>query len=167
MPGRRTRGRRRGPRRQAEWFDTFINETTASGQQDVQDLSSPIAQDEKKGMTIVRIIIDLTTLLVTAGTGGLLSYGIALVSNEAAAAIAYPDADDEDDMGRGWLWRARRVVSASNLNDVSMNSRLVYDIRAKRRFSSEDDGLYFIMDAGTLSSDVNTDGLIRVLALKS
>ena len=166
---KRTRGRtgyRSGPRRAVEWFDTFINETTSSGTQDNQDLTSGIVADERKGMTLVRTIIDLTCLLSAVGTGGLVHMGIFELQSDAAGALALPDVNDSDEAG--WIWRVGpRVISATNLNDVSMNSRFIADLRGQRKLTSEDHGLHFIFNAGTLTSDVNTDGLIRLLFKKA
>ena len=165
----RPRGRggfRRAPRRASEWFDHGVNETTASNTADNQDMMSAITVDERKGMTLVRMIIDFTSLLSVAGSGGVMSYGICPVSSEAASAAAFPDVDSDDDMPR-WLWRTRRVIAATNVNDISMNNRFVYDIKSRWRVPSEDWTLQMIIDAGALTSDVNSDGLIRTLWLKS
>ena len=148
-----------------EWFDTLINETTGTAEQDSQSLTSGIADDEKKGMTLVRTIIDLTCLLSAAGTGGVISMGLYLIQADALAALALPDVDISSE--KGWIWRTTRVISSTNVNDISMNSRFIYDLKGNRKLPSEDHDIIFVMDAGTLSADVNTDGLIRLLFKKS
>ena len=168
MPTRRT-SRRRAParRRPVQWFDQVVNESTASGTQDTTLLTGGITDIVKKGMTLVRTIIDMTSVLSIAGTGGLMHYGIAMVSDEAVASGAFPDADSASDEP-GWIWRVMgRVIASTNLNDISMNSRLVYDIKSRRMFKTQDWDLYLIIDAGTLSDIVNTDGMIRTLWQKA
>ena len=115
---------------------------------------------------MVRTIVDLTALLSSAGTGGVIHYGLAMVSDEAVAAGVFPDADQGAD-NPGWLWRASRVIAATNLNDISQNSRLFFDLKSKRKFPTADWDLYLIIDAGSLSADINTDGLIRTLWMKA
>ena len=134
----------------------------------MDDLSSQIPADERKGFTLLRTIIDLTCLLSAAGTGGIVSMGIALVSLEAAAAAVFPNPEDDDDYGQGWIWRTKRVIAATNVNDISMNSRFLYDLKSRRKFSSEDMTLYLmIVNDPAASASVNTDGLIRTLWAKS
>ena len=91
----------------------------------------------------------------------------ALPSLEALSALALPDVDVADDYGLGWIWRATRVISATNLNDISMNSRLTYDLKSKRRLPSEDTTIALVIDTSSLSDAVNTNGLIRMLYQKS
>ena len=88
----------RAPRRAVEWFDNIINETLTSSDQQIEDLTDQMADSEKKGATIVRLIIDITCVLTTAGTGGLIRLAIGMVDNDALAAGAVPEADDEADI---------------------------------------------------------------------
>ena len=148
-----------------EWFDTIVNETTTTGEQDFQEVSSGIVADERKGMTLLRTLIDLTSVVISAGSGGLISMGLYMVHTEAAGAVAFPDANEQDD--QGWIWRSGpRVISATNINDISANNRWIFDLKGKRRFPSEDHGIYLLIDASTLAQSVNTDGLIRMLMAK-
>ena len=168
-PRRRTGGgtRRRSatPRRASEWFTTIVNETIESTDQELIDVGALVLNDEKKGMTIVRALVDLTLVLVAAGTGGNLAMGLLMVGTEALAALAVPDADQAAD--KGWMWRTQQVVSSSLANDRSQHVRIVQDLKSRRRFRSDDDEVILVFNAGTLSGAINIDGTIRLLALKS
>ena len=162
------RGRgRRTPRRPVEWFDNIINETITSASQQVEDLSSELADLEKKGASIARIIINMTCVLTTAaGTGGVLTFGICMVENDAVAAGVSPEPSTETDKP-GWMWRTRESVFSSDLNDRAQVAVIKEDLKTGRRFRGASDNLMLIIDSGTLSNPVNIDGWIRVLIRKN
>ncbi len=93
----------RAPRRATEWFDVIINMGTPVGGQDTINLSAAVLQDERKGMTLVRTILELDFLAITAGTGSLVSAGICMWPIEASSAGAFPDADQAD-YNPAWVW---------------------------------------------------------------
>ena len=66
MPRRFSR-RRSSPKRQAVWFDTIVDFTQAGNGSSIVNLDSNIVQAQKKGMTVVRILLDL--LVMPQGTG--------------------------------------------------------------------------------------------------
>ena len=165
---RRARGFRRGvrrARRAVEWFDSLINETVTTSQQ-TDDLSANIPSDEKKGMTIIRLLIDLVCAAAATGTGNVIAMGIAMVENDAVAAAAFPDPGAETDQP-GWLWREVFSVYTSTLNDRAQSVPIVRDIRARRRFPARQTSLYLIIDTVSGSTSINIDGSIRVLVAKS
>ena len=117
----RPRGRsqsRRGPRRKVEWVDTEIDFTTASGGVETQALDVGIPTDERKGMTLLRTLIDITMIAITAGTGSVVGAGIYMISREALTALALFEPDQADD-DAGWVWRVIRAsVFTSVQNDT-------------------------------------------------
>ena len=166
------RGRRSGfrrsssPRRAREWFDTIVNTTVSSAGQAVVQLGQDILDDEKKGMTIVRLIIDLVYQLSAVGTGGVVSSGICLVTDDAFGASVLPEADVSSDKP-GWWYRSVKTVYSATLNDRAQATNVQYDLKIGRKLPGEDVAISMIFDASALSSDVNIDGLVRLLALKS
>ena len=154
-----------GPKRQAVWFDTIVDFTLAGNGTTLVSLDSNIIQAVKKGLTVVRTIIDLTVQPQGTGTGGTLSAGIAMYHGDAVAAGATPDPEDPNEQG-GYLWRWAGSAYVSVLNDRSQATKLVYDIKAKRKFPSEDHELIFIFNQDVGAFTHNVDGLIRVLCLK-
>ena len=159
------RGRSRAPRRASEWFDTQINLTLSSASQTFQDLLLNVSDNLRKGMTIVRVIMDLYGVLSVAGSGGLIHLGLTIVNDDAISALAFPDVDNADEQP-GWMWRAAAVIATSDPNDSSQMVRFIRDLRSMRRLPGEDVSLMLIADSGTLTAPVNIDGLIRTLVLK-
>ncbi len=164
---RRRRSFSRRPRRTVEWHNTNLNQLLTSGSQISLELSAGIAQDEVKGMTVMRVIVDLVAQLSVAGTGGLVSMGIAMVAEEAVTAGGIPDTNVEANEA-SWMWlRALQTVSATNLSDRSSFTPFLYDSKVMRRFRFEELQLRWICNAGTLSANVNINGSIRVLVAKT
>jgi len=84
---------------------------SASGISNI-DLSILIANDERKGMTVVRTLVDFDVIPSAAGAAGNLSGGIVLVDGDAFAAAAMPDPDEAQDQP-GWLWRFHKGIFSS------------------------------------------------------
>ena len=137
-----------------------------SGGQQVEDLTSELGTAEKKGLTIVRLIIDIAAVLISAGTGGRLTIGICVVNDDALASLVLPDATNEADKP-GWLYRTRRSVFTSDPNDLAQQAHFKEDLRSKRTFRGASDNLVMVLDLGTSNASVNVDGWIRVLAMKA
>ena len=162
---RRTRGRPRGRRRPTEWFHMLIDNTISTGGQEVTAITANVLDDEKKGMTIARWFIDLTAAMTVASAGGLLTLALSQVQDDAAAASAYPEADINTEQP-GWLWRVRKLVSSSVVNDRSQIVTFQQDLRAVRRFIAQD--YDFVLQAEYTGVDsVNLDGSVRFLAMKA
>ena len=159
---RRTRSTQRA-RRAAEWYDAHIDYTAAASTQTAIDLGTLIAADEKKGMTVVRMLMDLSYRMSAVGTAIILDEGIAMVHNDAFVAGALPDPNDTDEQA-GWLWRKRTRVQSEAIT-VSRQGT-VLDLRSKRKFPSEDHVLLYISNTDS-GGGINVDGMIRGLYLKS
>ena len=63
--------RSRGPRRAGVWFDTIVNETVVNVAFVLVNLDDSIVQAQKKGMTLVRTLIDLKLAAQGTGTGAI------------------------------------------------------------------------------------------------
>ena len=162
----RRRNGARGPRRALEWYDRFISQSNASNVQSLVDLSLGIATDEKKGMTVVRIIIDMLIIPQSINVLATTNLAIHMASADAFSALAVADADDQDEQP-GWLWRTRRSTALSNITNLSSPAALIKeDLRAQRKFAGEDQLLILQID-NEAGSTVLTRGIIRVLCKKS
>jgi len=165
---RRSRGRTgrqfsRAPKRAVQWKDRIVDLTLAAAAQNLFNLTSGIPDDQKKGRTIVRLLIDLKANLATAGTGGLLSMGIYLIEQDAFSAAAAADPDG-DTVQPGWMWRWHGSVFSSVTNDAAQRTSLVFDIRARRKLMGEEIDLIMVTNwSAGASGPVNIDGLVRTL----
>ena len=161
----RTQRRFSRPRKAVEWFDTIISVTIAASAQAELQLLGGLVVDEFKGARIVRTIVDLFLVATTAGTGTILSTGIAMINRDALSAGAVPEADDTAD--KGWLWRTNKSVFTSVVNESQQQSHLLYDSRTSRRMRSDDDLMSMVFNTNAGASSINIDGLVRVLVEKS
>ena len=168
---RRGRGRgqpaaRRMPlqRRTSEWFDTVLNAQIPSSGELRLNLLSQVAEDDIKGLTVTRLIPDFWVTPVAAGGLGRVGAGITLVSDEAVAAVAFPDPTVADDQP-GWMWRQNFIV----MSDAAgvKGTHIKADLRGQRKMPSEDMNMYLIVTAGVLIQTVDVNGMVRLLALKA
>jgi len=153
------------------WEDTFINEDTPSGADDLQTLVGGLSEDERRGMTVVRTLIDLwLTPTISSGVVGsmTMNLGIGVCNAQAFAAgsasLPSPSINSERPP-RGWIWRAG-IAIMDDATTVPTHSRVTADVRSKRKVDAG--VLYIHMDAilrtGT-PFNVKTTGLIRTLYL--
>jgi len=153
------------------WEDTFIVEDTPVGADDLQSLVGGLSEDERRGMMIVRTLVDLwLTPVITSGVVGtmIMNMGIGVCNQQAftagSASLPSPSINSERPP-RGWVWRASAMIMDDAIT-VPNGARLQADLRSKRKIDAGI--LYLHMDAilrtGT-SFDIKTSGLIRVLYL--
>jgi len=151
-------------RRRRMWTDRFIDESALPGNFDEELLINP-ADEAEKGMTLVRMIIDLwlRPAAVVAGSAETVEVdlGIGLVSSEVVAGSIRVDLEGEVPMS-GWLWR-RRVIVAERPETIL---HLEADIRAQRKLMYGEPRLFigYVTDAGDGFS-TNVTGLVRSLYL--
>ena len=156
-----TRGR--GPRRGTEWYDTFLDLSLTSGSQSVQQLDISLANADKKGATVTRMLIyALFHPGTTSATPCIIDFAITMINEDAAAAGAYPDTDVADEQP-GWLYRGRRVVRTGSTSTQSVGSILDVDIRSQRKYVGEDQQMMMIFDADSSGITCQVDGLVRLL----
>ena len=168
----RTRGRgsfrSRGPRRAVEWFDTNVNSGVVPGSQFQDDLTRNVVNDEKKGMTLVRTLIHIEMLAITAGFGSIVALGIVAITRDAFGAVSIPNPSDELDKP-GWLWRINATgVYTAVVSDRSSTTVVDLDLKMQRKLRGEEDLLVLVGEvaAGGVST-INFDGYIRMLFKKS
>jgi len=150
------------PRRAREWFDTTLNFSVAAGGQGFLALSPFLLDDERKGATIVRTLIDFWISTVTANVFLDAYAGITFVTDDALSAGVLPDPSDDTDQP-GWMWKKKIVVVSTSENVPEARNTLV-DLRSMRKFPGESVNPTFIIDSVSGAFDV--DGLIRMLVLK-
>ena len=155
--------------RRTTWEDEILNTSAVAGGATAPQLVSSLDADEAKGMTVTRVIGDLGFYSQTiAGAFGVMrvSFGIAVIDRDAAAAGAFPDPDSQaDEPAAGWLYRGSRLVSQNGVGTaIVTNDR--FDIRSQRRMGNGQ--LFYILQNITIlgtSFTVNVGGLVRVLML--
>ena len=151
--------------RRTEWFDRVMPLTALAGSgQAGFRLYSAIDQGRQdiKGATVTRLIGKIVLYPSVVTTLVEMHWGIVVVNADAAAAVAFPDADTEADradwMIRGWL-----VAKSGNISDGSQSDRVVFDTRAQRILHSEEDQLMVILDASASGVSLNFAFFIRTL----
>jgi len=153
-------------RRRRMWTDRFIDEVGVPGEFDEELLINP-GDEAEKGMTLVRMIIDLTLRPVPPVSGSLntveVSMGIGLVSSEVNAGSIRVDLEGETPMS-GWLWRTRFTIGET-LNETG-DRRINVDIRSQRKLMYGEPRLFigYVLQQGA-GFFVETVGLIRSLYL--
>ena len=150
-------------RRSLRWFSTFADaQTVTAGGQSNNSLLSLVDSADMKGATITRMIVQLVLASGAADQIGRVKWGIVVVSEDAAVAAAFPEADFASDQA-DWLVRGAELVRQSDVDDGSQHVRVFRDLRAQRVIRSADDQLHFIIDKDSTTGTVNYDLFTRVL----
>ncbi len=159
----------RSARRTTAWEDTFVAQSLANNARLDQDLLVNVSDADKRGMTVVRILVHLY-FTSTAGTpvDGIqkLSMGIQLSSEDAFAANAVPDPNNvtEYPIG-GWLYRDVVVVAeaASGIH-INPPAEIRLDLRSQRKLDRSE-MMYSVENnaLGGTNFSVDANGFIRVL----
>ena len=158
---------RRAPARRTAWDDQWITETIGSGSFATNLLAENVADPEKRGCTLVRLIVDMfftpTTPLQTSSVQWL-QFGIGLTSDDAYAASATPEPQDETDFPvLGWLLRSHAVI-VSETSPSAYPVHRSYDLRVARKMERSS---VFITIANTAiegtATSIRHNGLFRVL----
>ena len=101
--------------RQLRWFQTHADgQSVTSGGQSNNELLTTLGKDIRRGSTITRMILYLMLRPQSTNTLGSVKFGVVSVTEDAATANAFPDADiagDEAD----WLYRGAAHALMSNL----------------------------------------------------
>ena len=161
------RSGRRGARRAVEWFDFQINLTVAgSGGQNTVNLTANLQDDEKKGMTLVRTLIQLAAMPIATGAGSVLAMGIVMIEDDALAAGSVPEPGDNIQKP-GWLWKTLFSSSTAVVNARADATLIKEDLRGMRKFAASGSDLVLVAENIQGTVTVNIDGLIRMLWMKS
>ena len=166
MPRPRAR-RYSSPRRATEWYNNQFNEITiADGAvtSEVDNLSSGIDDDLKKGSTIVRIVGSIFYQVSTSGILGRFALGILMINDDQLSAAAYPDPLTGGSTDRAdYMW----LYSGMGHRDTDAGpqvERLDIDLKGKRRFPSGAYDLELIAEVDDTSFIFG--GQLRVLLMK-
>ena len=158
-------------RRKTAWDDQLFNQDVATGSRVLLLLVEDVADPEKRGCTLVRMIFGINLLASNPGAVSgqqKVSMGVMVVSDDAflagSAAMPDPTVDAEFPVG-GWLFRAQYIVQDETLaSGIIAPLRIEKDIRSQRKldraslvFRAENDS----MEGSTFS--VRMVGLIRCL----
>ena len=158
-----SRARESGPRRAMLWIDKAIESLLVANTITAIELSSDLPDDEFKGLTVTRTIIDLYIQSESASLTNLVGIGISVVSQEALSASALPEPSDDSDSALGWVFRTIVSTSTSSVADASQFTRLYRDIRGQRKFHSEDTTYCLLMQTDAAILNRKVMGMIRVL----
>ena len=130
------------------------------------------SQFDKFGLTLVRSIMRLhirpTTPVAAVGMQAL-DVGIALLEQDAFAAVAVPDMNFRDDQpGRGWVYRDRFMIEDNTSATAGVvRGDVVQDLKGKRKINDME--LVLLIDnnsaVGTAFS-VTTEGIVRLVFLR-
>ena len=149
--------------RTLRWFQTHADaQTVSSGGQSDNEVLQALGVDLRRNATITRIILSLTIRALTIDTLCRLKYGIVSVSEDAATANAFPDADAALDLA-DWLWRGASVIQMSDLQDGSQYVRVEADLRAQRVLRGATDETHFIIDQDSSGATTGYDLYSRIL----
>ncbi len=153
------------------WEDTAISVNVVDNGDTVLSLVGGLSEDERRGMTIVRTIVDLQlspdpTSGVTGSMFVDLAIGMANQQAFTAGSGSLPDpAINSERPPRGWIWKTRTAV----IDDATQLGALTFvsgDFRSKRKVDAGIPYLHIAPDARTGTAfTVNVTGLIRLLYL--
>ena len=144
----------RAPRRLTAWDDFRMNNSTADGAFATFALMNNIADPEKRGCTLIRMILDFVLFPATPGAVSgrqLYSMGIGVVSDDAfsagATGLPNPEVDSDYPVG-GWLWRKTVAVFDETLATGHVPPvQIQADLRAMRKLDRST--LAFMLFNGT------------------
>ena len=139
----RRRSSRGSTRRKTGWYREATEELTiAVGNEAVFDITANMNLEMRNGGTLVRSLLQYT--INPTGSGlAVVDMGIVLVTNDAAAALAVPDADQRDNPG--WLFYKSHALETNTQNFEE-------DIRAKRKFPSKGHTFVWVVNVPTTSA---------------
>ena len=151
-----------GPRRITAWDDEIHEFSLTNSSQTAINLMTNVADPEKRGCTLVRLIIDVVLFPATPGNASgrqIVSLGIGVVSDDAFAAGTLPDPEEESDYPvGGWVYRARKSVFDETLATGLVRPVLIEkDLRAMRKLDRST--LALIVHNGAVEGTAFTIGM--------
>ena len=151
------------------WDDQLLSSfTLTSGVTATSILTENVADPEKRGCTIQRVIVglDFSPNLPNAVNGAsTISMGIGLTSDDAFAAAALPDPEvDADFPVSGWLYRNRVLITDTVTGGNWRSIRVDQDLRVARKMDRSTVFMSFRAEQMSGAAfNVHVSGLIRVL----
>ena len=167
MPGRLRKAYKayKTARKAVEWFNTIVSvvHSAGAGTGEMCTPSSAVANDEKKGALIKRVLINLTLELTSVATPTRFTVGMYVIEGDANGANAFADPDGNDQPG--WLWQEQFVFE----RDVDAGAQLMQihrDFKTNRRLGGKAHELIIVASVGTGDSHVTVRGNVRLLVTK-
>ena len=130
------------------------------------NITANMQDDEKKGMTLVRTLVNLSLLPIATGPGSVVALGLVMIEDDAIAAGSFPEPGDNIQKP-GWLWKTILPTSTALVNQNSDATLIREDLRGKRKFPASGWDLMLLVNNIQGTVTVNIDGLIRMLWMKS
>ena len=156
------------PRRGTAWDDELISAQVANGAQDARLVIQNVADPEKRGCTLVRVIVHLWLQASAPGASNgtmSLDIGVCLVSDDAFAAGALPEADVAADFPvAGWVYRDRICVLDSVDAKDGPLVEVFKDLRVQRKLDRS--SAVLLLEANSrlgTAFDVSCMGIVRGL----
>ena len=139
-------------------MDKTVDSSTSAGVgTDFENLTNNLNQDEVKGATVTRVILDLVYDISGVGTIDSLGIGLVVLNTDAIAVSAFPDPEDTFDQP-GWLWRTVHEVFQTD----NPKFRQHLDLRAQRKFGGEESNLVLLMKNAGVNT-ISIHGFARTL----
>ena len=164
---RRPAPRGGGPRRLTTWIDTIVNSAVTTGTQERIDMMGTFDVDERRGMTVMRLLLCLYLAPNPLGAVNgivVMNMGIEVVSQEGFGAGVVPDPGSATEFPlRGWLYRCQHAV----LDDPTPGYPtpvIREDLHAMRRLDTG--SVIMVLDAATVQGtafNIRVMGLMRML----
>ena len=150
------------------WVDSLVSLNVADTVQSFDDLTSSLADNDRRGLTLTRTLIHMYFMGAntdeTAAGHQAVDVGIAMIDADALAASVFPDTDSEtDEPSRPWVWRDRILCR----QDVQTTGNPVWgevraDIRAQRKMGNSRTVLIIDSNAAAGTAfNVRAIGIIR------
>ena len=167
MPRPRARRYASRPRRATEWFENSFSEVLISdgaAASELNNLTSGMDDDVKKGSTIVRIVGSIYYSANSAGVLARFSLGIIMLNDDQIAAASFPDPLTGGETDRAdWMWK-HGGMTHRDLDAGPQVEHFDIDIKGQRRFPSGAYDLELIAEVD--DSAIIFGGFLRVLLMK-
>ena len=156
--------RARGPRRRTVWDNTITDPSSVPfGASSAVEITSGFRSvgggAGRAGVTILRMIGSLYVRVETLAVDTELVVGFGMVDEDAGNALALPDPSGDE--GFSWLWWKRLVLY--NASGAEQMTEVPIDVKSRRRFRSELERMYFMIDNDDPQHNVTFALGLRVL----
>ena len=160
--------RNRTPRRRKLWVSFQTTFPVLAATQGGVEITPVGTIPDLRGHTILRTIVRLTLVAQTdeaSGDTALMTYGLAVMARDAAAASAFPDPDTPEQTD--WLMLDHaRVASASGTALIPSNTvERTYDVNAQRKLGNRDASLFLVFTNTTVLAPTDVDVFITTRTL--
>ena len=153
-------------RRNREWFTKQLEfESLAALTQSGTQLCSGLQDSDRKGATLVRLILRLSFRSNSSNSDGELAFGIGFMNADAFAAGAFPDPNAADIPENQWLIQEPRLAHLWVTQATFRH--MMYDLRAMRKMRTQDDRCVLVLNNLSSTSTLDLHIGVRMLFLRS